>query len=229
MSRKALVVGAAALAVLLICMVAGMAAGSEQVRFIVRRQGEDVSSKCMAIVSNEDGGLGGFYSGGPNGLWGELPPGKYSAIVQVNAQQGESPSMPGMVEFEVVAGRQNVVEVELMILDLGGLTGLAGLADLGGFGDGGADDLDLGYGGEDDFGWSYGQDDQGWGYSQDGEGWGYSQDGLPRWGGAGDSSSSSGGAGPGSQGRAGQRPPVDPWMADVDNRPFMGPWGPLDE
>lgn len=220
MSRKALVVGAAALAVLLTCMVAGVAAGSERVRFIVRRQGEDVSSKCMAIVSNEDGGLGGFFNGGPNGLWGELPPGKYSAIVQVNAEQGESPSMPGMVEFEVVAGRQNVVEVELMILDLGGLTGLAGLADLGGFGDGGADDLDLGYGGEDDFGWSYGQDDQGWGYGQDG---------LSRWGGAGDSSSSAGAPGSGSQGRASKRPPVDPWMADVDDRPFVGPWGPLDE
>ena len=218
MSRKALVVGAAALAVLLICMVAGMAAGSEQVRFIVRRQGEDVSSKCMAIVSNEDGGLGGFYSGGPNGLWGELPPGKYSAIVQVNEGQGESPSMPGMVEFEVVAGRQNVVEVELMILDLGGLTGLAGLADLGGYGDGDADDLDLGYG-EDDFGWSYRSGRPGLGL----------QSGRPSpLGRAGDSSSSSG-CWTRLSGTGRPEPPVDPWMADIGDRPFMGPWGPLDE
>ena len=91
MSRKAFVLCASAIAVLLIC-------GSrvwqqvEQVRFVVWLQ-----ERCLfrtAVISTE-GGIGGFFIGDANGLQGQLPPGKYSAITQSGI-----PSASQMVEFQ---------------------------------------------------------------------------------------------------------------------------------
>ncbi len=230
MSRKAFVLCASAIAVLLICVITGVAAGSEQVRFVVWLQGEDVSSRCTAVISTEGGGIGGFFIGDANGLQGQLPPGKYSALI---TQSGDSVSFPEMVEFQVIAGRETLVEVELMSLDAG-LTGLAGLA--GPLGSAGSGESGLGSGGASGgFDWDYDEDDFGQDYDEYGlYGSDYDEDaslfvipesqGFRIW-----SPGSSGSATSRQPSVDSKKPPVDPWMADVGDRPFMGPWGPLDE
>jgi hypothetical protein len=227
-SRKAVAVCTSAVAVLLICLITGVAAGSEQVRIVVRLLGEDISSKCTAVISTEDGGIGAFFDGDENGLQGQLPPGMYSAII---TQREDSDSLAAVAEFEVIAGRETVVEVEMMNLDLVGLLGALGLLVPGspgefGYGSGDAPGGSLWDFDEDDFGENYDE------YSLYGAD--YDEDtslfvipeaqGFRIW-----SPGSSGSAAGKQQSVDPKQPAVDPWMADIGDRPFMGPWGPLDE
>lgn len=219
----------AVVVVLLICAAMSATAADEQVRFIVRRQGKDVSSQCTALVASEAAGMAGMFIGGPNGLYAKLPAGKYTAVIQHNVQQVDSLSLPASVDFEVTAGREVVVEVEIQPLMLDALMGAGsqlgfGGQDYGGWGGsgssyGGSYYGDYDYDGYDYDDWSY--DDysiDSWDYDD----WDYDVNAAYGAAGSGARSATSGKA-------ASKQPPVDPWMADANDYPDIRPYGPYDE
>lgn len=248
----------AVVVVLLICAAMSATAADEQVRFIVRRQGKDVSSQCTALVASEAAGMAGMFIGGPNGLYAKLPAGKYTAVIQHNVQQVDSLSLPASVDFEVTAGREVVVEVEIQPLMLDALMGAGsqlgfGGQDYGGWGGsgssyGGSYYGDYDYDGYDYDDWSY--DDysiDSWNYGGLGSsygygGWGYGSMGYDSWDYDSwdyddwdyDVNAAYGAAGSGARSAtsgkaASKQPPVDPWMADANDCPDIRPYGPYDE
>lgn len=155
-----------------------------------------------------------MFIGGPDGLYAKLPAGKYTAIIQHNVQQADGLSLPANVDFEVTAGRQVVVEVEIQPLMLEGLVGAGSELSFGDEDYDGSDYGDLGYDGYNIDSSNYG----GWGYDS------WDHDVNAAYGGAGlDAQSAT------SRQAASKKPSVDPWMADANDHPDIRPYGPYDE